>query len=143
MSRSTTAYASATNRDRVHSLELIAGETTPIAVDFKAILGSVAALSSAVWTVDNGSVAVLTDDATIDGNTSQVTLTAGSPGASMIRCVGGTDSGTRFVQLFVLQVTADSTFSGSGSAGPTSVSASAVVTGGGTGGGGIIDGGGA
>jgi hypothetical protein len=142
MSRSTTAKASATNRDRVHALELFAGETCPVAVDFTAILGAAAALSSATWTTDNNTVAVMAD-AVIDGNTSQITLTAGSPGAAMLRCVGGTDSGTRFVQLFVLTVTADATFAGSSTSGPTSLEATAVVAGVGSSGGQILDGGGA
>jgi hypothetical protein len=142
MSRSTTAKASATNRDRVHALELFAGETCPVAVDFTAILGAVAALSSADWSTDSPSVAAMAD-AVIDGNTSQITLTAASPGAAMLRCVGGTDSGTRFVQLFVLTVTADATFAGSNTSGPSSLEATAVVVGGGGSGSGVLDGGGA
>jgi hypothetical protein len=61
----------------------------------------------------------------------------------MLRCVGGTDSGTRFVQLFLLQVDADSTFAGSSTSGPTSLEATAVVAGVGSSSGQIIDGGGA
>jgi hypothetical protein len=144
MSRSTTAYASATNRERVHALELFAGETTPVSVDFTAILGATPALSSATWEIDNPTVAVMSD-AVIDGNTSQITLAAQSAGTATLRCIGGTDSGTKFVQMFALQVDAAPYFATDTAAGPTSLEATTVVVGGGGGGlgGGALDGGGA
>lgn len=126
MSRSTTAYASATHRERVHALELFAGETTPVAVDFTAILGSTPALSNADWSTDQPGVAVMAA-AGIDGNVARIALTAGMAGAAMIRCVGSTDAGTRFVQLFVLQVTADATFAAGAASGPASLTATASV----------------
>jgi hypothetical protein len=142
MSRSTTAYASATNRERVHALELFAGETCPVAVDFTAILGAAAALSSAMWEIDNPVVAVMAG-AVIDGNTSQITLAAQAPGTATLRCTGGTDAGTKFVQMYRLQVDAAPYFVTNSAAGPTSLEATASTGGGVTTGGGgqIFDGG--
>jgi hypothetical protein len=143
MSRSTTAYASATRRERVHALELFAGETCPLSVDFTSILGATPALSAATWSTANPSIAVMAD-AVIDGNVSRIALTAGAPGATTLRCVGGTDDGARFVQLFVLQVDADETATSYAAVGPASLEATAEVVGGGGGPtGGVLDGGGA
>jgi hypothetical protein len=144
MSRSTTAYASATRRERVHNLEFYAGEVSPVSVDFTSILGATAALSSALWEIDNPSVAVMSN-AVIDGNTSSITLACQSPGHAVLRCTGGTDDGVKLVQMFALQVDAASSLVTATSTGPQSLQATAS-TGGGvvTGGGGqIFDGGGA
>lgn len=144
MSRSTTAYASATRRERVHALELFAGETCPVSVDFTAILGATPALSGARWEIDNPTVAVMSN-AVIDGNTSSIQLTANAPGNAVLRCTGGTDDGARFVQMFALQVDAAQAFAIGNTTGPQSLQATAAVTPPVTTGGGgqVFDGGGA
>jgi len=143
MSRSTTAYVSATNRDRVHNLEFYAGEVSPVSADFTAILGAAAALSSALWEIDNPSVAVMSA-AVIDGNTSSITLACQAPGHAVLRCTGGTDSGVKLVQMFALQVDAASSLVTVATSGPQSLQATASVGGVTTGGPGqIFDGGGA
>lgn len=142
MSRSTTAYVSATKRERVHDLEFYAGETTPVAADFTAILGAAAALSSALWEIVDPSVAVMSS-AVIDGNTSEITLACQAPGETIMRCTGGTDAGVRIVQMYRLRVNAAASLSNTTTTGPQSLEATAVVVGTDTGGGGIVDGGGA
>jgi hypothetical protein len=143
MSRSTTAYASATRRERVHALELFAGETCPVSVDFTSILGATPALSAARWEIDNPAIAVMSN-AVIDGNTSSIQLAAQSPGTAVLRCTGSTDAGTAFVQMFALQVDAAPSFATNSASGPTVLDATAAVVGGGGGPtGGVLDGGGA
>jgi spore coat protein U-like protein len=144
VSRSTTAYASATRRERVHALEFYVGEVSPVSVDFTSILGATAALSSALWEIDNGAVGVMAS-AVIDGNTSSIQLTANAPGNAVLRCTGGTDDGARFVQMFALQVDAAQAFAIGNTTGPQSLQATAAVTPPVTTGGGgqVFDGGGA
>lgn len=124
MSRLSTAYASAYQRDRVHVSRIMRGESRTLSVNFNAVLGT-DTIASVTWRAETGYPLVMSAPAIV-GSVASVNVLASNNGAAILRCTVTLASGATLVQLFRVEVEGAPYFSGEVIApvsGPTTVTA--------------------
>lgn len=105
MSRATTAYASAYQRDRVHCCSFARRERTTLTADFTALVPAGAAIASAHWRCSNPWTAVMSA-ATIDGGKARITADMGQAGIASLQATVTLSDGSIHNQVFRVRVCA-------------------------------------
>jgi hypothetical protein len=112
------ANASAHYRTRVHDVRLMTGEKRCLVANFNGAFGSARTISSATWRCDNPTIGAMSN-ARIqsDSRSSAVDLTARWIGETFIRCEATLDNDEVYIQPFHIDVSGDSLFQATGTAG--------------------------
>lgn len=101
MSRVTTAYVSAYQRDRVHHSRFYRFEKRTLTANFTAAIPDGEAIDSVTWYCNGTSVAIMAD-AIATTKTSSITLAANASGKALIKCEATLTDGQVINQLFAI-----------------------------------------
>jgi hypothetical protein len=109
--RTTRAYVSAYQRDRVHQSRLVRGEKRCLVANFNGAIPPGRSIVSATWRCDQNQ-SVYMSDARIDGRCTTVTIAAQIGYGSRMKCQVTLDNGEVYNQVFWVRIYTTPFFSG-------------------------------
>lgn len=103
--RTTIAYVSGYQRDRIHRSRLVRGEDRPLVANFNGAIGPDRTIVSAIWRCDQPYAVAMADARIVDdGRSTAVDITAQYGSLARIKCQVTLDNGEVYNQLFVVRV---------------------------------------